>query len=384
MSTDVPSIRSILDLVEYLVFQADPETNRLRALNPATRNLLDALPKGDAFNHLFGVRHAAELLEVSDEGNELYTRLDLDDGTSVPLKWGLLRRQSSSGVVVECVTARWDPLLDLMDALERESLQFKELALNVLPRHVANELVTKKAVRPRAYRSCAFLYVDSVHFSARTKACDPVSLVRTLNRYFSAFDEVLAAMRVEKVRSSGDAYLAVAGMPTKKSSATVDAALAALGMLAAARERGVEPRVVDGVDLNNWTFRLGIHTGPCIAGVVGNKRHVFDVWGDAVGVAEAIQADAAPGTIRVSEAARADLEPFFEFEEGSSVEVKHVGTVHTATLLGLQAEFRGSDGQPTDEFFSAYCDRYDLHPGREDRARFPLPVSDYLDQLEEV
>ena len=162
--------------------------------------------------------------------------------------------------------------------------QYKETLLNIIPAYIAEELVRSKTVHPKVYRHTTILFTDVVSFSRIARHLDPVSLIRKLNGYVTLHDRIMDEFGIEKIKTIGDSYMCVSGIPNKKKSHAVDCCLAALNLLNVLDEIKQEKKEVKGenLDLNNWTFRIGAHTGPCISGVIGYKKYSFDIWGDSV------------------------------------------------------------------------------------------------------
>ncbi len=371
-------MRSILDLVEYLIFQVDPD-GRIRAGNDPARALVDKLD-GVVCQALFGLRTGADLITLSESESTLLVDVPLQGGQTVPLKWGLQRRTVEGGVALECVSANWEPIIELVQSFKDENLMFKELALNIIPHHITEELITKRAVRPRAYRGATILFTDVVSFSRIAFHLDPVSLVRSLNTQFSAFDDAMDVYGMEKIKTIGDAYMCVAGLPKKKKSHAVDAALTALNMVGIVEGMRKEPKLVEELDLNNWQIRVGLHSGPCISGVVGNKKYVFDIWGDSVNVAARMESASEPMQVNVSHSTYELIDDFFVCSHRGSQLVKNIGEIEMYFLERLRPEFSADErGLVVNEaFLEEYVARFRLKPTTPNLGAYPKAVRDHL------
>lgn len=230
------------------------------------------------------------------------------------------------------IGAMWQGSDTIAARVGPESLQSKQALLNVLPA-TASEGLSGRGLQPKAYRESTILFVDAVQFSRLAARVDPVSCIKQLDFYFSLFDQITGAFAVEKVTTIGDTYLAVAGVPQRRAAHAVDATLAALRLAQAVATR---PGPV--VDEWEWSFRLGLHSGPCISGVLGARKHVFDLWGDTVSVAAHVQRVGRPDVVSVSGVTAALIEPFFEVVFDGTTVVRNAGEVEIYVVRGLRPE----------------------------------------------
>ncbi|MEY3212983.1 MAG: putative rane protein [Pseudomonadota bacterium] len=372
--------RSILDLVEFVVFEVRSD-GQVSARNTGAVKLLDALLNPEPrLQALFNKGTVPEVAQHLAAGEELYAELALKDGKVVSVKWQIIPVMTPEGEVLECVTANWDPVVGLMETFQKESLLFKELALNIIPRHIAGELINTRAVRPRAYRDCTILFTDVVAFSKLAYYLEPVTLVRKLNAYFSAYDDTMDRFGIEKIKTIGDSYMCASGLPMKKESHAVDGALAALHIMRLMKEIRSEPRVVGGFDLNNWDIRIGMHSGPCISGVVGNKKYFFDIWGHSVNVAARMESASEPGRINISAATHEQIQAFFDSSFRGLQEVKNIGEVGMFFLDRLKPEF-SADAEgwtPNEAFYAAYCAHFNITATSRNLHVYPDGVQAFL------
>lgn len=236
-------------------------------------------------------------------------------------------------------------------ALAREKAQAEELLGRILPARIADELKATGKVEPRFHPSATILFADVKGFTSFTERAEPALLIGMLDRYFAAFDEAVARRKVEKLKTIGDAYVAVAGVPEPDRLHVLHACLAALEMLeATARIRAERERL----RLPFFELRIGIHTGGLIAGVVGRQRFTYDIWGDAVNVAALMESNGEPGRINVSEQVYHYVKQYFEFAGRGTVEVKNKAALGMYFLERLKPEYAADPAglRPSDRLFA--------------------------------
>lgn len=210
-------------------------------------------------------------------------------------------------------------------AAERE--RSESLLLNVLPRSIAPRLKAGESPIADAYESATILFADIVGFTPLTRELPPDEMVSLLNEVFSRFDVLADRHGVEKIRTIGDNYMAVCGVPERRPDHAPAVARMALEMrrfLDELRARG-EARI---------DFRIGIESGPCVGGVIGLRKFVFDIWGDPVNTASRMESHGVAGRIHVGEAAYLLLRDGFELEPRGVIEVKGKGPMRTWFLAG--------------------------------------------------
>ena len=187
----------------------------------------------------------------------------------------------------------------VLDATLAENIR---LLHGILPEEVANELKRKGHVTPNYIPDAAVIFTDFEHFSVSAGRLSPEEIVQRLDTYFTEFDAIMAAHGLEKIKTIGDSYMAVAGVPQPHAEPVRAACDAALEIIAAAER-------ISGPD--GWRIRVGIHVGPLVAGVIGKQKFSYDVWGATVNFASRMESSGAPGRINVSSAilARAPARP---------------------------------------------------------------------------
>ncbi len=222
--------------------------------------------------------------------------------------------------------------------LELERQKSERLLLNILPFSIAERLKDNDEIIADHYDSATVMFSDIVGFTALSERLTPTELVDRLNRLFSAFDDLAEKHGLEKIKTIGDAYMVAGGLPELQDSHAQDVSSMALDMLEAVEDYNLKMK-------EPVSLRIGIHTGPTVAGVIGIKKFVYDVWGDTVNTASRMESTSLPGRIQLSEQAAALLEDDFRIEARGTVEVKGKGSMKTYWLLGRRMandEFRNT------------------------------------------
>lgn len=210
-------------------------------------------------------------------------------------------------------------------ALEAEYAKSETLLHNILPPSVAERLKENPDVIADGHSPVTILFADMVDFTNLASRLSPEALVSLLNKVFSRFDALVVEMGVEKIKTIGDAYMVVAGLPEPRADHAQAMARLALAMAAATEEVSRE----SGEALQ---IRIGIHSGAVVAGVIGQKKFAYDIWGDAVNVAARMESHGAPGKIQISADTAALLGEEFSLEPRGEIEVKGKGTMQAFFL----------------------------------------------------
>jgi adenylate cyclase len=213
--------------------------------------------------------------------------------------------------------------------LSAEQERSETLLLSIFPRPIAERLKVSRAVIAERSEDVSVLFADLIGFTPIAERLPAEDVVVLLDEIFSGFDELVAQHGLEKIKTIGDGYLAAAGIPTPR----VDHAEAAARVALAMRQALAELRTVSGL-----TLRIGIDSGPVVAGVIGRTKFGYDIWGDTVNTASRMESHAAPGTIQVTERTHRQLERLFVLEPRPGVAVKGKGEMTTYVLLGERSQ----------------------------------------------
>ena len=221
--------------------------------------------------------------------------------------------------------------------VEQQKLS-ERLLLNVLPQSIAERLKGRSDVAADAFTEviadsfpeATVLFADIVEFTKLSEGLSPEGLVAMLNEVFTDFDLIADNRGLEKIKTIGDAYMAVAGLPVPTADHAVRAAHMALDMLEAIdrfNERTGHALAV----------RIGINSGAGVAGVIGKRKFIYDLWGDAVNIASRMESHGVAGRVQVTQATRQRLSPVFRLEERGTIELKGTGPMDTWFLTGRTA-----------------------------------------------
>jgi class 3 adenylate cyclase len=210
---------------------------------------------------------------------------------------------------------------------ERAQHATDDLLHNVLPDTIADRLKAGEQHIADDHDAVAVVFADVAGFTTLAREAGADNVLAILDSLFSAFDGLAERFGLEKIKTIGDAYMAVAGAPQPRPDHVRAAADMGLAMLDAAQHVSAEV----GHDL---PVRVGIHAGPAIAGVIGRRKFVYDLWGDAVNVASRMESHGVPGRIQVSDTVAAALSGEYRFEDRGTIDIKGLGSMHTYFLLG--------------------------------------------------
>ena len=215
------------------------------------------------------------------------------------------------------------------DVTERKLAQdqTEKLLLNILPKPIAMRLQAKQEVIADSFSDVSVLFADLVGFTDFSGQKTPRELVELLNLIFSEFDQLTEHHGLEKIKTIGDAYMVVGGLPMPKDNHDQAIARMALDMQQAIRNFNTRNH-------QDLSLRIGINIGPVVAGVIGLTKFIYDLWGDAVNVASRMESSSIPGQIQVTEIVHQRLQSQFDFQERGTVSIKGKGDMTTYLLLG--------------------------------------------------
>lgn len=210
--------------------------------------------------------------------------------------------------------------------VEKARAQADALLLNVLPEPISLRLKASPEVIADGYSEATVLFADIVDFTNMSARADPIDVVNKLNEVFSDFDDLAGRYGLEKIKTIGDAYMVAAGLPSPQADHVQRTVRFAEDMLVAASHH------------TSWTgepilLRIGINTGPVVAGVIGRHKFIYDLWGDAVNVASRMESNGLANRIQVTEAVKERLDGQYVFEARGPIDIKGKGLMMTYVLV---------------------------------------------------
>jgi class 3 adenylate cyclase len=229
--------------------------------------------------------------------------------------------------------------------IEKEKTE--ALLANVLPKNTANEIMEKGKATKTKYNFVTVLFSDIQGFTKIAEETNPEILIDELDKFFFYFDSVVEKFGIEKIKTIGDAYMCAGGIPEKNRTNPVEVILAALEM------KGYMKRLKESSEIEGmkfWDIRIGIHTGTVVAGVVGQKKLSYDIWGDTVNTASRMESSGEAGKINISGTTYEFVKEFFTCEFRGKMPVKYKGELEMYFVNGIVPELSDENGGPNRKF----------------------------------
>jgi len=344
-SSAIVSCKKALDLSEeigVIVYQRDAfkclyEINKIlgnnnEALDYHEKFLLlnDSLEAGETTKKLDQMEFAKVMLADSLEKEEEKLRIQIAHQNEIHKKNEQRNIFMYGGLGILVVTASlWNRLRYIRKSraiIKKEKDRSENLLLNILPAEIAEELKVNGRAEARDFELVTILFTDFKEFTRMSEKMSAKELVSEINYCFKAFDEIMSKYNIEKIKTIGDSYMAAGGLPVISTESVKNTVLAALDIQAFIQKRKVE-REAEG--LLAFDMRVGIHSGPVVAGIVGVKKFQYDVWGDTVNTASRMESAGAVGRVNISQSTYELLkdEPEFYFENRGKIEAKGKGEI---------------------------------------------------------
>ena len=245
-----------------------------------------------------------------------------DYGASVPV-----RTRDEIGQLCLAFNGMVENLRENNVVIENKNRENEELLLNVLPAPIANRLRGGEEGIADGFAEVTVAFADLVGFTALTSEMPPHDVVTFLNGLFTRFDAAAQDLGIEKIKTVGDAYMAVCGLPVPVANHAERMVRMAIRMVHITREHAMEHNIT-------MKLRVGVNTGPVVAGVIGKSKYIYDLWGDTVNLASRMESGSVPDAVQVTRAVYEQLKDQFVFEPRGAIEVKGKGKVE-AWLLRL-------------------------------------------------
>ena len=309
-----------------------------RIFLPGVLELRDGTPEGRERHHT-AMRRAFDNFDYEKEGFTVSFFLNAEGTMRELLREAVREHLPELGMMGEEIivvqsrafqTAMYEYFEGVLKATLADNVR---LLHGILPQQVASELKQNGFVKPVFFPEAAVIFTDFESFSQVTSQLPPAEVIRRLDTYFSEFDRITVAYGLEKIKTIGDSYMAVAGVPEYHDEPVRAACDAALEILAASQR--ISARV------NGWNIRIGIHVGPLVAGVIGRQKFSYDVWGATVNLASRMESSGAPGRINVSADVHARVKDYYEWEARGAQPIKRLGTAEMFFLVGKKAQEAG-------------------------------------------
>lgn len=291
------------------------------------------MPEMDGYEVLSRLKQRTETRHIPVLVVSGYTEVDsvvrcvqmgAEDYLTKPFNAVLL--QARIGACLEKKRLR-DHEMEMFQQLSREKENSDRLMMNILPRAIADRLRAGEQTIVDSFASVTVLFADIVGFSQLAARLTANELVRNLNEIFSRFDSLAGRFGLEKIKTIGDAYMAVGGLPERCEDHTERAADMALAM----QDEIIQFTQETGFDLS---IRIGLHTGPVVAGVIGKHKFTYDLWGDTVNIASRMESHGHPSAIQVSSETETHLRNKYLLVTRGRISVKGQGELMTYLLMG--------------------------------------------------
>ncbi len=335
--------RSIFENAAEGIYQITAGEQYL-SINPALVRMYGYDSVEDMVEHITDISHQ---LHVNPNRRVEFLALLKEDGAAVNFEAQVYRKDGSVIWTSNNARAVYDDSENLVyyegtvqditerkqaeAALKDEQQRSERLLLNILPGAIADQLKQSPRLIANRFDDVTILFADIVNFTGLSAHMSPTELVDLLNDIFSNFDQLADCHHLEKIKTIGDAYMVVGGLPTPKTdhiSAIAEMALDMQHRIAQFRRDNGQP----------FQLRIGINTGPVVAGVIGIKKFIYDLWGDTVNIANRMESQGIAGRIQVTEEVYEHLQDRYLFEQRGALHVKGWGNVTTYWLVGRKTD----------------------------------------------
>jgi class 3 adenylate cyclase len=223
--------------------------------------------------------------------------------------------------------------------ISRAKKRSDELLLNILPSKTAEELKKNGKVEAKKFESASVMFTDFQAFTKYSQKLTPEILVKSVDYFFCQFDRIIEKYQLEKIKTIGDAYMCAGGIPKENQHHAVDIIFAAFEIIDFINES----KENKDKEIAHFDIRIGINTGPVVAGVVGEKKFAYDIWGDTVNVASRMETNSIAGMINISEDTYALVKDYFECEYRGEIEVKNKGMMKMYFVKGKKNSNQNSN-----------------------------------------
>lgn len=336
LANESPTNRSLRDIYEGLAQSYAHEGDYANAFNFQTKYLAqkDSLFNLETDDKIRGLQFDFDLAKKEDEIGLLEKEAEIQDLKEKRQKntiYGAGIAIFLIGLLALALFRRYKFIKETNIIIEEEKNRSENLLLNILPKETAEELKKFGKVKAKKFDSVTVLFTDFVGFTDFAKDLEPEELVSSVDYYFSKFDEIMEKYGMEKIKTIGDAYMCAGGLPEPDPDDVFKMLLAAFDILSFVHDsKGSENNILTPLDI-----RIGINTGPIVAGVVGTKKFAYDIWGDAVNVASRMESASEPGRINISESTYEFVKNIFDCTYRGEIHVKNKGMMKMFFVNGI-------------------------------------------------
>ncbi|MES0488919.1 MAG: adenylate/guanylate cyclase domain-containing protein [Leptospirales bacterium] len=268
----------------------------------------------------------------------IYLENNLATGTFTEKRLDMLKMISAQAAISLENARHYDNLEHKVEERTRDLAKEREksdkLLENILPREIAIELKYNGKVEPQLYRSATIMFTDFKGFTQKAGMLSPEELLHELDTRFTRFDEICDEHGLEKLKTIGDAYMCAGGLPNVNYTHIVDMCLGAMQI-----QDYMFSKAQNVDDFDVWELRIGIHTGPVMAGVIGQNKFTYDVWGDTVNVSARLESSGEPGKINISADVYELVKKYFECTDRGEIEARGKGKIKMFFLNRLKPEY---------------------------------------------
>jgi len=267
------------------------------------------------------------MLSSMDDLSSIYRCIELgaDDYVTKPFDKTILEARISA-----CIEKKHlrDKEKELLNEISKEKEKSDKLLLNILPKGIATRLKSGESIIADKHDDVSILFADIVEFTPQTKNLNPSELVSILNDIFSKFDDLSIKYGIEKIKTIGDNYFSVSGLNQNSKESAKKLICMAIEMIQNIKQ------INSGLELMELKVRIGIHSGPVVAGVIGKYKFAYDLWGASVNMASRMESSGTTNKIQISEMTYDLVKEYFNCEKRENVDIKGIGLIDTYYVLG--------------------------------------------------
>ncbi|MBP6311209.1 MAG: hypothetical protein KA408_03000 [Flavobacteriales bacterium] len=254
-----------------------------------------------------------------------------------------------NAILEQRVTERTAEVVAQSKEIDGQKVRIEELLLNILPKEISEELKEKGKATARRHEHVSVMFTDMKGFTKAAENMTPEQLVNELDECFIQFDAIVGRYGIEKIKTIGDSYMCACGVPVADEHHAWKSALAALEVRTLMAKWRTER---ESKGLVPWLLRIGIHSGPLVAGVVGKRKFAYDIWGDTVNTASRMESSGEIGEVNISETTYHLIKDRFECDHRGAIEAKNKGKIDMYFVRRIKPEYsvNGSGSEPNDRF----------------------------------